>query len=97
MSVLFLVLIQIALVLFTWTYLSAKGGKALQGVQLLWEKFSWVIFFRLTTAISGAVMIVVIRSNGMTSVFVLLPMMLIIVSEFLGRWLFYAVYQREGI
>lgn len=96
-SVLILVYIQIALLVFTWIYLIAKGGKALQGVQVLWEKFSWVIFFRLATAISGAVIIIFVRSYGMTSIFVLFPMMLIIVSEFLGRWLFYSMYQREGI
>jgi DMSO reductase anchor subunit len=96
-SVLLLVFVQITIGVITWIYLSAKGGKAHQGVLLLWEEYSSVLFLRLLTAVSGAILIVLSRSTDMISMFLLFPMMLIIISEFLGRWLFYSMYQREGI
>jgi len=89
--------IQSVIFVFTVLYLNNQGGVAAQSVRILSTDLQGILVWRCLTAFVGIGILVV-------KFFVWLPIVsffaafgLILVSEILGRFLFYGFYRRAGI
>ena len=89
-----LLLVGIQAIVFTSTLvkLNRQGGAGAESVRILWKNHPYVLILRWLTAGIGAVLIIF----WLLPMFILLPYVLILISEFLGRYLFYSFYQRTG-
>jgi len=88
---------QLIVSIVTYNYLSAKGGEAALSVQSIWKDFRGILIFRWGIAIIGLFLLLLIRSAWLSSLWYLIPLALVLISEILGRWLFYLSYKRVGI
>jgi len=88
---------QLIVSIVTYNYLSAKGGDAALSVQSIWKDFRGILIFRWGIAIIGLFLLLLIRSAWLSSLWYLIPLALVLISEILGRWLFYLSYKRVGI
>lgn len=92
-----LVALQFGNFVFTLIFLNSRDGKAAESVSLLWTDFKTITFWRWAIAF-GAVGLLLWRQVTWGSIFSLIwVFVLILISEILGRYLFYAFYRREGI
>jgi anaerobic dimethyl sulfoxide reductase subunit C (anchor subunit) len=91
------VALQFGIFIFTILYLNNQGGKAAESVRALWADLKWATFWRWTIAflaisfVIGAIYIL----GEVPSLYAVA--ILILLSEILGRYLFYGFYRREGI
>jgi anaerobic dimethyl sulfoxide reductase subunit C (anchor subunit) len=77
---------------FQMIFLSQLGGAGAESVQILWRKLRGVLIVRWSAALAGVALVIV----GESAPLLLLACFLLFVSEILGRFLFYAAYQRVG-
>jgi anaerobic dimethyl sulfoxide reductase subunit C (anchor subunit) len=78
-------------------YLNNQGGKAAASVQILWSKLRGTLTLRWVTALGGISILMVLLFVQLPPYFYIFSFALLLVSEILGRFLFYGFYQREGI
>jgi anaerobic dimethyl sulfoxide reductase subunit C (anchor subunit) len=92
-----LISLQFGIFVFTVIYLNSQGGKATESVRLLWRSFKGVTFWRWATAFTAIGLLLFQRLvfRGIFSLFAVFA--LVVLSEILGRYLFYGFYRREGI
>jgi anaerobic dimethyl sulfoxide reductase subunit C (anchor subunit) len=87
-----LVGIQAGIFGFVIFYLNNQGGAAADSVRILWTKLRGVLIWRWLTAGLGVAILIF----GFHQVFIYLAFALLLISEVLGRYLFYGFYQRTG-
>lgn len=89
-----LLLIGIQAVIFFATLANLKwqGDAGAESVRILWADHRVVLFLRWVIAGAGGVLIIL----WLPPIYICLPYVLVLVSEFLGRYLFYSFYQRTG-
>jgi hypothetical protein len=87
-----LVGIQAAVFTATLLHLNHQGGAGAESVRILWTKQRRILSLRWLTAGAGVVLALV----NLPPALIILPYILVLTSEVLGRFLFYAFYQRSG-
>ena len=87
-----LVGIQIFIFSITVLYLSNQGGAGAKSVRILWEDFRLALISRWLILGIGVTLLTVRPSDSLA----LFSYTLLIISEILGRFLFYSFYQRTG-
>jgi anaerobic dimethyl sulfoxide reductase subunit C (anchor subunit) len=90
--ILLLVVIQVVVFISTLVKLRRQGGAGAESVRILWKNLRYVLFWRWVMAGAGGLLIIL----WLPPIFILLPYVLVLISEFLGRYLFYSFYQRTG-
>jgi anaerobic dimethyl sulfoxide reductase subunit C (anchor subunit) len=86
------VVIQAIIFSFQVIYLNHLGGAGAESVRILWKKLRGVLFYRWLAAVVGVAILIF----NERLVLVLLAYFLLLASEIMGRFLFYAFYQRAG-
>ena len=94
LGVLILVLVAVQILVFgiQTLELTHKSGAGAESVRLMWGKYRLVVVSRWLAAGFGAFLPIL----GETVLLILLASLLLLSSEILGRFLFYAAYRREG-
>jgi anaerobic dimethyl sulfoxide reductase subunit C (anchor subunit) len=87
-----LVGIQAAVFSATMLYLNNQGGAGAESVRLLWQGLRSVLIWRWLLASAGLLFLIL----PLLPILFALPYILLLISELLGRYLFYAFYQRTG-
>jgi anaerobic dimethyl sulfoxide reductase subunit C (anchor subunit) len=84
--------VQAAVFIFQVIYLSQQGGAGAGSVRILWRRYRNVLVFRWLAAGVGLLLLIFWES------FIpqLLAYLLLLASEIIGRFLFYAFFQRRG-
>lgn len=98
-TILILLLISFQLCIFGMgiVYLNNQGGKAAASVQILWTNLRGALTWRWVTALGGIGILLVKLFIRLPPYFYIISFALFLVSEILGRFLFYGLHQREGI
>ncbi len=86
-------LLQIGVFVFLVLYLNSKGGVAAKSCRLLWTDFRRTTLARFLLLFLG---ILLLGGFGSTVLTFIGAAILLLVSEILGRILFYGFYRREG-
>jgi anaerobic dimethyl sulfoxide reductase subunit C (anchor subunit) len=97
-----LVSLQLLIMLISQIYLHTKGKAATESIRLMWSQFRTLLIIRWICAFVGAGFLLgqwgrMVIAQNLAYGLVVLGAMLIILSEFAGRWIFYGSYRREGI
>ena len=87
---------QLCIFFFKVLYLSSQGGVAADSIRLLWTDLRAILIWRSVLIFVGAGLLVLQLMIGLPPLFALLAYGAILVSEILGRFLFYMFYKREG-
>jgi anaerobic dimethyl sulfoxide reductase subunit C (anchor subunit) len=95
--IIILLCFQFIISVITYKSLSKTGGNAALSVKLILSIFRGILLFRWGTAIIAIVLLLIFQPACLFSGWLFLPLTLVIISEFLGRWLFYLSYKRVGI
>jgi len=90
--IILLVGLQVVIFAVTNLYLNQQKGTPADSVSLLWTKLRGVLFARFLTAGVGVTLLIL----RLPPVLTLLAYLLLLISELLGRYLFYGFYRRSG-
>ena len=95
---------QIALSWILVIWLDDSGGVALRSMKILVDEYQMVFFCRIICVVLGAGIFAALvyqnadfASDAIARGLLMFSFALVLVAEMLGRFLFYASYQREGI
>jgi DMSO reductase anchor subunit len=93
-NILLFVLVGIQGLVFSATmlYLNSQGGAGAESIRILWQRLRIVLLCRWLLAGVGLFLLV----SSLPPILFVLPYVLLLTSELLGRYLFYAFYQRTG-
>lgn len=94
--IIILVVLQLAIHVFTLMYFNSKGGVSTASVRHLWMNLRVMLFVRWLTAIVGLIYLVFGLFLLILPVYLFISFALVLISELLGRFLFYSSYRREG-
>lgn len=94
--ILFFSAAQLCIFVFKVLYLNSQGGVAANSVRLLWIDLRAILIWRSIFIFVGVGLLVFQLVIWLPPLFSLLAYASILVSEILGRFLFYLFYQREG-
>ncbi len=94
--ILFFSAAQLSIFVFKIIYLNSQGGAAADSVRLLWTDLRPILIWRSGLIFVGTGLLVTPVDHRLPPLFFLLAYGMILVSEILGRFLFYMFYQREG-
>jgi anaerobic dimethyl sulfoxide reductase subunit C len=95
-SLFILALLQLTIFGYQVFSLNRQGGSAAQSVQALWTNLRGLLIARLLTLVAGVGLLILIVSPQSIPFLFFTSLGLIILSEILGRFLFYGFYRREG-
>jgi DMSO reductase anchor subunit len=97
------VMLLVVLVLFQLVFTSivsfslvSRGGKAAESIRLIWNELRWIFLMRWFTACLG---LVILLSNWIfkyQTYWIVISLMMVFISEILGRFIFYGQYRRIG-
>jgi anaerobic dimethyl sulfoxide reductase subunit C (anchor subunit) len=88
--------LQVGIFIFQAIYLNSQGGVAADSIRSLWVNLRAVLIWRYVTALVGTGILVITLVFWTPPLFLLLAFGSLLVSEVLGRFLFYGFYRREG-
>lgn len=88
--------LQLGIFIFQVLYLNGQGGVAADSVRLLWVDLRTILIWRSMLAFLGAGILVLQLIIRLPLIFSIFAFGSILVSEILGRFLFYGFYRREG-
>lgn len=94
--ILFFSTAQFSIFIFKVLSLNSQGGVAADSIRLLWTDLRSILIWRSVFIFIGVGLLVLQLMIGLPPLFFLLAYGLILISEILGRFLFYMFYQREG-
>ena len=87
---------QLVILIFQILYLNYRGGAAIHSLRLLWSDLRGMFIGRVVTLISGISLLTFQSMLEINWPICVAAAGLILISEFLGRILFYGFYQQEG-
>ena len=87
---------QLCIFFFKVLYLQSQGGAAADSIRILWTNLRAILIWRFVLIFVGVGLLVFQLVIWLPSLFSLFAYGSILVSEILGRFLFYLFYQREG-
>ncbi len=94
--VVILMSLQLVVSAMTLIYLNSQGGAAAESVRLLWNDFRGILIVRWLTALGGICLISMVLIDWLLLPIILISFTLVVISELLGRFMFYGFYRRVG-